>query len=142
MFVWVKDMNLKKLKKRMERISVEEYKKMAKKRKYNNTPVKYGGYIFDSKSECDEFLRLSSLQETGLISKLVVKPTYILTEKGTNDLGQKFRGVTYTPDFTYFDNLSMAKVAVDVKGFVTDVYKIKKKLFMAKYPDYLFVEVK
>lgn len=60
-----------------------------------------------------------------------------ILQEGFEFEGEKIKPITYTPDL-YFpeDNL-----AIDYKGTVTDVYKIKKKLFLKRYGIKL-VEVK
>lgn len=46
----------------------------------------------------------------------------------------------YVADFQYVENGRI--VVVDTKGFVTDVYRLKKKLFLYKYGSlYEFLEV-
>lgn len=54
--------------------------------------------------------------------------------------GKAVRGIKYYADFvvTYVDG---HKEVVDVKGVRTDVYKLKKKLLLAKYPEIDFREV-
>ena len=43
------------------------------------------------------------------------------------------RQITYKADFTYFSNEDNKIHVIDVKGFKTDVYNIKKKMFEYKY---------
>ena len=52
------------------------------------------------------------------------------------------RKVSYIADFMYKDIKRGVTVVEDVKGFKTDVYKIKKKLFLYKYPKYEFKEIR
>lgn len=47
-----------------------------------------------------------------------------------------YRAITYKADFYYYDVEKEQIVIEDTKGFKTEVYKIKKKLFEYKYPDY------
>lgn len=92
-----------------------------------------------SKQE-DEFVEY--MKQQGYVFETQKK--FILQESFRMSENEKFQAITYTPDL-YFpeDNL-----AIDYKGALTDVYKIKKKLFMARYgirlievrkaPDYFF----
>ena len=57
--------------------------------------------------------------------KFVLQPTFKLNEK-------TYRAITYVADFVYKDQEGQTHV-VDTKGYRTEVYKIKKKLFMKKY---------
>ena len=49
------------------------------------------------------------------------------------------RGVWYIADFVYEENGKT--IVEDVKGYRTDTYIIKRKLFKLKYPEYQFQEV-
>lgn len=54
----------------------------------------------------------------------------------------KENGIAYVADFKYFDKAKGRTVVEDVKGYKTDVYKIKRKLFLSMYckDDILFIE--
>jgi hypothetical protein len=53
--------------------------------------------------------------------------------------GVKYRELSYIADFYY--EIDGEKIVEDTKGFKTDVYKLKKKLFLKKYGSmYEFVE--
>jgi len=43
-------------------------------------------------------------------------------------------------DFQYFDVPTSKIIVEDVKGMKTEVYKIKKKLLLWRYPDINFIE--
>ena len=68
---------------------------------------------------------------------------FILQEKFEFD-GETHLAITYTPDLYFPED----KLAIDYKGSLTDVYKIKKKMFIKKYgiklvevrrvPNYMF----
>lgn len=66
------------------------------------------------------------------VSALEVHPRYELTPKYTNPEGVKRRAITYVADFlvTYKDG---TEKVVDVKGFETPAFKIKRILFELKY---------
>jgi len=95
-----------------------------KKSKYGNTKVTVDGITFDSKQEAARYGELQLQQMAGLITQLTVHavlPIYYGTVLVCN----------YKCDFQYFR--AGARVVEDVKGFSTDVYKLKKKLVKAVY---------
>lgn len=47
--------------------------------------------------------------------------------------GKTRRKITYRADFSYVSTEDDKLHVVDVKGFKTDIYKLKKKLFEYKY---------
>ena len=56
--------------------------------------------------------------------------------------GKKERAIKYIADFKYLDIVTDEWVIEDVKGTRTEVYKLKRKLFLAKYGHaYVFSEV-
>ena len=44
-------------------------------------------------------------------------------------------------DFVYYDNFKGQKIVEDTKGYRTEIYKLKKKIFEYKYPDLEIKEV-
>jgi len=107
--------------------------------KYHNKPVEIDGYKFDSIAESRRYQELRLLQTAGDISGLVVHPRYVLQEAFKYGMGIE-RAITYIADFAYCCNSGWT-VVEDVKGAKTEVYKIKRKLFIRKYPKFQFVEV-
>jgi len=108
--------------------------------KYGNRRVVEDGYLFDSVAERNHYLGLKLLQLAGDIQQLQVHPTYILQEGFRHALsGKRIRAITYTADFAYIEGGQT--IVVDVKGARTEAYRIKSKLFMAKFPHIRFEEV-
>jgi len=95
--------------------------------------------VFDSKKEAKRYLELKMLEKAGKIKNLKLQPVFLLQE-GFYYQGEAIRQITYRADFEYV-NEKGERVVEDVKGFKTDVYKLKKKLFLKKYPDVVFKEV-
>lgn len=101
-------------------------------RKYHNKKATYDGYTFDSLKEKNYYIKLKLLERSGYIKELELQkefelqPSYKLNKK-TN------RKITYRADFTYKTTEDDKLHVIDVKGFKTDVYKLKKKLFEYKY---------
>lgn len=94
---------------------------------------------FDSKREARCFDDLFRQLKLGMISQLKLQPKYLLIPT-LNWNETTLRKISYIADFEYLDK-NGNKIAVDAKGFQTDVYKLKKRLFIQNYPDYKLVEV-
>ena len=95
------------------------------------------GIVFASKAEMLRYSELRMLERAGLIEGLERQPRYKLSEAFRD-----MRPLYYVADFRY-RNLETNEVVVeDVDGHKTDVYKIKKKLLLAKYLNIDFREVK
>ena len=109
--------------------------------KYNNKKCELDGYKFDSKKEMERYMVLKIEQKEGFITNLSLQPRFTLLEAGKNSMGKKYRKIEYVADFKYFDVNEGLWVVEDVKGMLTGVYKLKKKLFFAKYPQYYFQEI-
>lgn len=99
--------------------------------KYRNKKVYYNGKTLDSKREAKHYIKLLWLQECGEITdlqtqvKFELQPHFKLNDK-------TIRAITYVADFTYYDRNGKYHV-VDTKGFRTETYKVKKKLFEYKF---------
>jgi len=114
--------------------------KYSKKHKYNAKKARTAdGNIFDSKKEAKRYLELKMLEKAGKIKDLKLQPVFLLQE-GFYYQGKAIRQITYRADFEYV-NEKGERVVEDVKGFKTDIYKLKKKLFLKKYPDVVFKEI-
>lgn len=102
--------------------------------KYGNKKTVVDGIVFDSKSEAARYSELVILQRTGDIRDLRLQPAYELTVAGV-------KICKYIADFSYVDlNYPHTDTVEDRKGYKTAVYRIKKKLFQALFPEYRFVE--
>jgi hypothetical protein len=99
------------------------------------------GITFASKAEMLRYFELKLMERSGIISQLELQPEYVLQEAFAYR-GERFRSITYRADFRYHDNTTHRNVVEDVKGMYTEVYKLKKKLLLKRYPDINFVEVK
>lgn len=109
--------------------------------KYFNKKVIVDGIKFDSKKEAKRFQELMILKKAGLIKELELQPVFVLQEAYTNKKGEKVRAIIYKADFIYFDIHLKRYIVEDVKGYKTDVYKLKKKLFEYQYPNLTIEEI-
>lgn len=106
--------------------------------KYHNTRTMVDGILFDSKKEADRYLELKMLQKAKVISDLERQPRFTLQEAFVCD-GNRYQKLEYVADFKYQENGET--IIEDIKGVKTEVYKIKKKLFLKQYGDkYIFRE--
>ena len=110
----------------METWSVEDYKnyidkKTNKKAKYRATKTSVDGHTFDSVKEADFYNELKLRLKADDIKGFCLQPIFILAP-----------GLKYKPDFIIFNNDGTYEV-VDVKGFRTKEYIVKKKILEDKY---------
>jgi hypothetical protein len=105
------------------------------KRTYNNI-------VFDSVSEKNRFIELEKLQKEGVIYNLERQPEFLLQETFRDNKGNLHRSIKYISDFMY-STIEGETIVEDVKSKMTcklPEYRIKKKLFIYKYPQYTFFE--
>lgn len=110
--------------------------------KYFNKKTIYKGTVYDSRKEAKRAYELEMLQRAGYISNLQKQVMFEL-QPSFKAQGKTERAITYLADFYYFDNQKNIWIAEDVKSPMTrtlPVYRIKKKLFLFKYKDILFIE--
>lgn len=100
--------------------------------KYFSKKVIVDNIKFDSKKEANRYSELKLLLKTGKIRDLELQKEYILQDsfKINNKTRRK---ITYKADFTYITTSDDKLHVEDVKGFKTDVYMLKKKMFEYKY---------
>lgn len=98
------------------------------------------GITFDSQTEAEYYEYLKGLERDKKIYRLRCHPTYILQEAFEQD-GKKYKAIKYIADFKYWDDEEQINVVVDVKGFAMEDARLKRKLFVYKYPLYKLVWV-
>ena len=110
-----------------------------KTNKYHNKKTEIDGIVFDSKKEADYYCELKLLQRAGLIVGFDRQVKFVL-QPGFKRDGVTYREISYKADF-YVAYKDGHFEAVDVKGYKTDVYELKKKLLLYRYPELIFREV-
>lgn len=116
------------------------YYNNCRKSKYRNTKAIVDDIKFDSILEARRYEQLKLLEKAGEIKDLKLQPEFELIPRFKK--GKKtWRKTIYKADFCYFDNKLGKVIVEDTKGFKTDVYMLKKKLFEYKYPDLEIKEV-
>lgn len=105
--------------------------------KYSNKKTSYKGIIYDSKKEAKRAYELDIMQRAGLIQNLERQKSFELQPSFKLN-GKTIRAITYIADFVYTKNGQT--IVEDVKGFKTEIYRLKYKMFLYKYPDITFIE--
>ena len=129
------------------RVSKEVYEKLVgnsidiKQNKYKNKKVEYDNIKFDSIKEQEHYKLLKLLEKSGIIKELELQKKFELQPSFIDNNGKKQRAITYIADFFYYETVQKIYIAEDVKGYKTDVYKLKKKMFMYQYPNIVFKEI-
>lgn len=112
-----------------------------KRSKYNAEKTEIDGITFDSKKESERYAVLKLLEKAGAISDLVLQPRFTLQESFTY-AGKKERKIEYVADFQYRQGGNLIVEDVKSPATRTQVYRIKRKLFLNKYgSDIIFKEV-
>ncbi|MCA9366914.1 DUF1064 domain-containing protein [Candidatus Kaiserbacteria bacterium] len=101
--------------------------------KYNAQPTEIDGIRFDSKREAQRYRELQLLAADGEIHALQLQPRFELQPSFKRD-GKTVRAIHYVADFQYTEDATERVIVEDVKGMETDVFKLKRKLFMYAYP--------
>ncbi len=110
--------------------------------KFKNKKVKLDGYTFDSLAEAKHYQHsLLPRFKSGDITHLEVHPRFRCIIDGV-------KVCDYVADFSYIDvketglqGQEGCQVVEDVKGFKTDIYRLKKKLVEALYRGTKIIEI-
>ena len=108
--------------------------------KYNARKTIVDNIAFHSQKEANYYCELKLRRMAGDIQDFVLQPEFTLLDGFIDCTGKRQRAMKYKADFTILHNDESEEV-VDVKGHKTKEYLIKKKLFLAKYPEYKFTEI-
>lgn len=100
---------------------------MSKRRgKYNARKTEVDGFVFDSRKEANRYQELKILEAAGEIVDIRMQVKYHCTVNGK-------KICTYIADFEYTTTKDQKVHTEDVKGYKTEVYKLKKKLVEALF---------
>lgn len=107
--------------------------------KYGNDKTLVDGIKFDSVKEADFYCQLKMRRMAGEVKDFDLQVPYELQPSFKRD-GRVIRAIRYVADFviSYPDG---RQEVIDVKGFRTKEYLLKKKLLLYKYPELDFKEV-
>lgn len=107
--------------------------------KYKAKATTVDNIRFASQKEANYYLELKIAKRAKAIKDFSLQPEYELQPK-YKKRGKVVRAIKYKADFLIIEN-DGTETIVDCKGFLTPVYKLKKKLFEYKYPDLFIQEV-
>lgn len=99
--------------------------------KYNAQKVVVDGISFSSKAEANYYTQLKWLKDQKQIKSFELQPKFLLQESFKKN-GKTYRRIEYTADFKII-NLDQSIEIVEIKGFFTDIGRLKVKLFCKKY---------
>lgn len=100
----------------------------------NKKATSRDGYEFASKLERNRYEELRLLEQAGQIKNLQLQPEFVLLEGFRDRQGNYHRPIKYRADFAYYEGV--LPVVEESKGFETQAWKLKQKLFLAKYREY------
>jgi hypothetical protein len=98
-----------------------------KRNKFNAVKTTIDGIKFHSKKESMRYTQLKLYEKGGLISDLRLQVPYELIPKLVIN-GKTERAIKYIADFVYFDTVYKVEIVEDVKGMITDIFKLKYRL--------------
>ncbi|WP_214630006.1 DUF1064 domain-containing protein [Paenibacillus agaridevorans] len=107
--------------------------------KYGSRKTTIDGVTFHSAAEARYYQQLKLRKLAGDITDFELQPVFVLLEPFRKN-GKKYAGIKYKADFR-IKHLNGSVEIVDVKGFETTVYRMKKMLFENKFPDLTLTEV-
>jgi hypothetical protein len=105
---------------------------MARINKYRNVLTTIGSRTFGSAAEARRYVELSALERAGEIERLRCQVPFVLAPSVLHP-GTVRRTPTlrYFADFVYVDSRTGRQVVEDVKGKLTEGYRIKRHLMAA-----------
>jgi len=101
--------------------------------KYLNEKTLVDNIKFASKKEADYYCELKLLYRAGEVVKFELQPEFVLQDKFKKN-GKTMRAIKYIADFKVEYKDGHTEI-VDTKGFKTEKFLIKAKMFEYKYPE-------
>lgn len=102
--------------------------------KFNARKTIVDNITFASIAEANRYNELKLLVNAGLISDLKLQPKFELQRAFTDSDGKKIRAINYVADFQYVED--GCDIVEEVKGYETDVWLLKKKMFLYHHSQY------
>lgn len=109
--------------------------------KYKNQKTIIDNIQFDSKLEAKKYAELKLLERAKEIKDLRRQVKFELQPKFIKN-NKTIRAINYIADFVYYDIRKCKTIIIDTKGYKTESYKLKKKMFEYKYPDLEIKEIR
>jgi len=107
--------------------------------KYNARKTIVDGITFDSRKEANYYCELKLLRRGGQVRSIECQVPFELVP-GFRYKKKYIRPITYVADFRVEYSDGHVEI-VDVKGYKTKEYLLKKKMLLYKYPEIDFREV-
>lgn len=110
--------------------------------KYHSRKTLVDNIMFDSKAEAARYVVLKLMARAGEIKNLRLQPRYTIHDAflAFQD-GKRYRKVEYVGDFEYWEVKNKRLICEDVKGIRTALYRLKRKMFLARYPGIYHEEI-
>lgn len=102
----------------------QQMRKPEKRAKYRNKKTVRDGITFDSKREADYYTDLKRLERADHVCEVQMQVPYKIVIGGQLIC-------TYKADFVFYDLVEKRTRVIDVKGFITPVFRLKAKLMKA-----------
>lgn len=112
-----------------------------KKKKFNNSKKKVDGIMFYSMAEAEYYKELKQEKAQGSIIDFELQPEFDVLDGFVTYSGKAYQPIRYRADFKVIVSNLRTEV-IDVKGFETPDYKLKRKMFLKKFPEFYFVEIR
>ncbi len=115
----------------------------ARNSKYGAIKTTIDGIVFASKAEARRYAELRLLEKAGEIKGLELQPKFPIYVARPGSLSRTEKPVcTYIADFRYRQGPTGILTVEDVKGVKTAIYRLKKKLVEAQYPNVTITEIR
>ena len=112
------------------------------KSKFQSVECIVDGIRFQSRLEARRYTQLKQMEKEGVIRNLVLQPRFLIQEKFKDPYtGKIYQPIHYIGDFLYVAD-GCQQVVEEIKGFATEVFRLKFKLVIHKYPEIKFVLLK
>ena len=108
--------------------------KIARSTKYKSKKVEIDWIIFDSMVEWSFYTRCKERVASKEIVSFEIKPKFILQDWFRLPTGEKIEAIKYFADFSVTAQDDVTTV-IDIKWDPTEVAKIKRKMFLSKFPE-------
>ena len=107
-------------------MTTSEFRSMAKPHKYQARATTVDGIKFPSRKEANRYAELKLLERADKVRDVRCQVRMPIEVNGIHC-------ADYICDFVYWDTDKKCRIWEDVKGYRTDVYRLKKKLVEALF---------
>jgi hypothetical protein len=98
------------------------------------------GIKFQSRLEGRRYVQLKQMAQAGLIKDLELQAEFLIQGEVKDPYThKKLKPINYYGDFLYTDPVTGQKICEDTKGYATELFRVKWKLVIPRYPEIKFV---